>query len=179
MTLDVYAQLVDKAAQQPVPQNPTLKTKDQFRYMGKLMHRRDTPLKVNGAAIYGMDVKVPGMLIASIERCPVFGGKVKSFDATATKRIRGVKHVVQVSNGVAVVGDSFWTVTRGRKALKVEWDEGANATASSAASMQATDLRLNSTCSRTCQSRARATVFLMNCTSEFIGPPRHAGNPYP
>jgi isoquinoline 1-oxidoreductase subunit beta len=131
-----YSALVDKAAKLPVPQNPKLKTPDQFRYIGKAMPRRDTPLKVNGAAIYGMDVQVPGMLIASIERCPVFGGKVKSFDATAAKRIRGVKHVVQVSNGVAVVGDSFWTVTRGRKALKIEWDEGPVAAVSSASITQ-------------------------------------------
>src|SRR5438876_389060 len=131
-----YSALVDKAAKLPVPQNPKLKTPDQFRYIGKAMPRRDTPLKVNGAAIYGMDVQVPGMLIASIERCPVFGGKVKNFDGTAAKRIRGVKHVVQVSNGVAVVGDSFWTVTRGRKALKVVWDEGPVASVSSASISQ-------------------------------------------
>src|SRR5438093_8314861 len=87
-----YSALVDKASQLPVPQNPTLKTPDKFRYMGKVIHRRDTPLKVNGSAVFGMDVAVPGMLIASIERCPVFGGKVKTFDATAAKRIKGVKH---------------------------------------------------------------------------------------
>ena len=131
-----YSALVDKAAKLPVPQNPKLKTADQFRYLGKAMPRRDTPLKVNGAAIYGMDVQVPGMLIASIERCPVFGGKVKNFDGTAAKRIRGVKHVVQVSNGVAVVGDSFWTVTRGRKALKVVWDEVPVASVTSASISQ-------------------------------------------
>ena len=127
-----YGQLVDKAAQLPVPQNPKLKTPDQFRYIGKLVHRRDTPLKVNGSAIFGVDVKVPGMLIASIERCPVFGGTVKSFDAAAAKRIAGVKHVVQVSNGIAVVADSFWTAQRGRKALKVTWDEGPLAALTSA-----------------------------------------------
>src|SRR5262249_12953190 len=69
-----YSALVDKAAKLPVPQNPTLKTPDRYRYMGKVMRRRDTPIKVNGSAVYGMDVAVPGMLIASIERCPVFGG---------------------------------------------------------------------------------------------------------
>jgi isoquinoline 1-oxidoreductase beta subunit len=127
-----YGQLVDKAAQLPVPPNPKLKTSDQFRYIGKLVHRRDTPLKVNGSAIFGVDVKVPGMLIASIERCPVFGGTVKSFDASAAKRIRGVTHVAQVSNGIAVVADSFWTAQRGRKALKVTWDEGPLAALTSA-----------------------------------------------
>jgi isoquinoline 1-oxidoreductase beta subunit len=127
-----YSALVDKAAKLPVPQNPTLKTPDKYRYMGKVMHRRDTPIKVNGSAVFGMDVAVPGMLIASIERCPVFGGKVKTFDATAAKRIKGVKNVVQVTNGVAVVADSFWTAVRGRQALKVIWDEGPVAAVTSA-----------------------------------------------
>jgi isoquinoline 1-oxidoreductase beta subunit len=127
-----YSALVDKAAKLPVPQNPTLKTPDKYRYMGKVMHRRDTPIKVNGSAVFGMDVAVPGMLVASIERCPVFGGKVKTFDATAAKRIKGVKNVVQVTNGVAVVADSFWTAVRGRQALKVIWDEGPVAAVTSA-----------------------------------------------
>jgi isoquinoline 1-oxidoreductase subunit beta len=120
-----YGQLVDKAQALPVPQNPTLKTKDEFRYIGKARPRIDVPDKVNGKAVYGFDVKVPGMLVASIEKCPVVaGGKVKAFDATAAKAIPGVKHVVQVTSGVAVVADSFWSALQGRKALKVEWDEG-------------------------------------------------------
>ena len=119
-----YGQLVDKAAQLPVPENPKLKTASQFRYMGKTMKRRDTPDKVAGRAIYGMDVKVPGMLVASIERCPVRGGKVKSFDATAPRGIKGVRQVIQVSSGVAVVADTFWAALQGRRALKVDWDEG-------------------------------------------------------
>ena len=127
-----YGALVDKAAQLPVPQDPKLKTPDQFRYIGKIVRRRDTPVKVNGTAIFGMDVQVPGMLIASIERCPVFGGEVKSFDATAARRVKGVSHVVKVTNGVAVVADSFWAALQGRKALKVTWDEGALATLTSA-----------------------------------------------
>src|SRR5438034_7416034 len=89
-----YAQLVDKASQLPVPQEPKLKTPDQFRYIGKMVKRRDTPEKINGKGVYGMDVVLPGMLIASVERCPVNNGKVKSFDATATKQIKGVKDVV-------------------------------------------------------------------------------------
>ncbi len=127
-----YGQLVDKAQALPVPQNPKLKTPDQFKYIGKAVKRRDTPDKVTGRGVYGVDVQVPGMLIGSIERCPVFGGQVKSFDATATKAIKGVKDVVQVSNGVAVVADSFWTAVQGRRALKVTWDEGPTAQVSSA-----------------------------------------------
>lgn len=121
----LYGQLVDKAQALPVPQNPPLKTKDQFRYIGKARARVDVPQKVNGRAVYGIDVKVPGMLVASIEKCPVVaGGKVKSFDATAAKAIPGVKHVVQVTSGVAVVADHFWTALQGRKALTIVWDEG-------------------------------------------------------
>ena len=115
-----YAQLVDKAQQLPVPQDPKLKTKDQFRYMGKTVRRRDTPEKVMGRAVYGMDVQIPGMLVASIERPPVRDGKVKTFDATAAKAVKGVKDVIQVSSGVAVVADSFWSAVQGRRALKVD-----------------------------------------------------------
>jgi len=127
-----YGQLVDKAQALPVPPNPKLKTPDQFRYIGKAVKRRDTPDKVTGRGIYGIDVQVPGMLVGSIERCPGLGGKVQSFDATAAKKIKGVRDVVQVSNGVAVVADNFWTALQGRRALKVTWDEGPIAQVSSA-----------------------------------------------
>ncbi len=129
----MYGQLVDRAAQLPVPQDPKLKTKDQFRYIGKEgIARLDIPLKTDGKAIYGIDVKVPGAQVGSIERCPVFGGKVETFDASAAKAIKGVSHVVQVTNGIAVVGDSFWSVMKGRRALKVKWNEGPLANLSSA-----------------------------------------------
>jgi len=128
-----YGQLVDRAQALPVPQNPTLKTPDKFRYIGKNLHRLDTPDKVTGRGIYGMDVQVPGMLVASIERPPVVsGGKVQSFDATAAKAIPGVKHVVQVTNGIAVVADRFSAAVAGRRALKVTWDLGPMAQVSSA-----------------------------------------------
>jgi isoquinoline 1-oxidoreductase subunit beta len=128
-----YGQLVDRAQALPVPQNPTLKTPDKFRYIGKNLHRLDTPDKVTGRGIYGMDVQVPGMLVASIERPPVVsGGKVQSFDATAAKAIPGVKHVVQVTNGIAVVADRFLAAVAGRRALKVTWDLGPMAQVSSA-----------------------------------------------
>jgi len=128
-----YGQLVDRARQLPVPQDPPLKRPDQFRYIGREgVARLDVPMKIDGRAVYGIDVKVPGMLIASIERCPVFGGKARAFDATAAKAIPGVRHVVQVSSGVAVVADSFWTALKGRRALGVTWDEGPLAQLSSA-----------------------------------------------
>jgi isoquinoline 1-oxidoreductase subunit beta len=128
----LYGQLVDRAQALPVPQNPTLKTKAEFRYIGKDRHRVDVPPKVNGQAVYGIDVKVPGMLVASIERCPVVaGGKVKRVDDTATRAVPGVKQVLTVTSGVAVVAETFWAALQGRKALKIEWDEGSLAAVSS------------------------------------------------
>jgi isoquinoline 1-oxidoreductase beta subunit len=128
-----YGQLVDRAQALPVPQSPKLKTPDKFRYIGKNLHRLDSPDKATGRGIYGMDVQVPGMLVASIERAPVVsGGKVQSFDATAAKAVPGVKHVVQVTNGVAVVADRFPAAVAGRRALKVTWDLGPMAQVSSA-----------------------------------------------
>ena len=77
-------------------------------------------------------MRVPGMQYAVLERCPVFGGKVASFDASKTKTVPGVKNVIQISNGVAVLADNTWSAMEGRRALKVQWDEGALANASSA-----------------------------------------------
>jgi len=128
----LYGELVDRAAQLPVPDNPQLKTPDKFRYIGKGIPRRDLRAKVNGSAVYGIDMKIPGMLVASIERCPVLGGKVRAFDATAAKAVTGVRDVVPVGSGVAVVADTFWTALTGRKALTVTWDEGPLAQVSSA-----------------------------------------------
>ncbi len=128
-----YGALVDKAQQLPVPQNPPLKTPDRFRYIGKEFARLDVPSKIDGRAVFGIDVKMPGMLYASIERPPmVAGAKVKSFDATAAKQVKGVKDVVQVTHGLAVVANSSWAALTGRRALKVEWDEGPLATLTSA-----------------------------------------------
>ena len=138
-----YGELAQKAAAIPVPENPPLKDPKDFRLLGKRTHRLDTPSKVNGTAQYGIDVRVPGMLIATVERSPVFGGKVKSFDAARTKALPGVRHVVQLDgtpwtgvggawgvgteSGVAVVADTYWQAMQGRQALQITWDEGANA----------------------------------------------------
>jgi isoquinoline 1-oxidoreductase beta subunit len=128
-----YGRLVDRAQTFPVPQDPPLKRPDQFRYIGKARPRLDVPGKVNGTAVYGLDVTVPGLLVASIERCPVVAGyRVRGFDATAARAVPGVRHVVGVSSGVAVVADTFWAARQGRQALKVEWDEGPVARVSSA-----------------------------------------------
>jgi isoquinoline 1-oxidoreductase beta subunit len=127
-----YGELVDDAAQLPVPQNPRLKTKAQFKLIGKNIPRRDTPEKVTGRAMFGIDTTVPGLLVATVQRCPVFGGSVKSVDAGAAKAVKGVKQVVQISSGVGVVADGYWAARRGREALRIVWDEGPNATLTSA-----------------------------------------------
>ncbi len=104
----------------PVPQyGVALKDPTQFKLVGKPQKRMDTPAKVSGKTTFGIDVKVPGMLYATLQRCPVFGGKVKSFDATKAKAVPGVKQVVQISNGVAVLADNTWAAMEGRKALVV------------------------------------------------------------
>jgi isoquinoline 1-oxidoreductase beta subunit len=131
-----YGELADKAAQLPVPQDPKLKTPDRFTLIGKKVPRLDTPAKVSGRAIYGIDVAIPGLLVAMVERSPVFGGKVASFDATAAKAVAGVKDVVPVTHGVAVVATGYWAARRGRDALRVTWNEGPVARVSSATIQQ-------------------------------------------
>ena len=125
-----YGALAAAAAQLPVPQKPPLKQKD-FRFIGKRMPRLDTPAKVNGSAIFGIDVKVPGMRVARVVRCPVFGGKPVRFDAGPAKAVKGVHDVIAISSGVAVVADGYWPATMGIRALNIQWDEGKGAAISS------------------------------------------------
>jgi len=125
-----YGKLAEKAAQMEPPKDVPLKQPKDFKLIGKSMKRLDTPEKVNGTAIFGIDARVPNMLTALVARPPVFGGKVKSFNAEKAKAIPGVKDVVQVDSGVAVIADDFWSAKTGRDALKVVWDEGPLATLS-------------------------------------------------
>src|SRR6185369_7325610 len=118
-----YGQLAADAAKLPVPEKPPLKDPSKFAIVGKRTKRLDTPSKVNGTAEYGIDVKLPGMLYASIEQCPVIGGKVDSFDSAAAKAMSGVVDVVQLPDGVAVVADTYWHAFKARKALTVRWNE--------------------------------------------------------
>ncbi len=127
-----YGELADKAATLPVPQNPRLKRPDQFTLIGKGVPRLDTPDKVTGRATYGLDVAVPGMLVATVARCPVFGGTAASFDARRARAVKGVTRVVQIGSGVAVVAAGYWAAKRGRDALVVRWNEGPNAKLDSA-----------------------------------------------
>jgi isoquinoline 1-oxidoreductase subunit beta len=119
-----YGQLAEKAAAMQKPQKAVVKDPGDFKLIGKPTRRLDTPDKTNGKAVYGLDVHVPGMLVAVVARPPVFGGKVRSFDAEKAKGVPGVRHVVQISRGIAVVADGFWPAKRGRDALKIDWDEG-------------------------------------------------------
>ncbi len=122
-----YGSVAEAAAKLPVPATPALKDPKQFKYVGKSLKRLDTPLKVNGKAVFGIDAKVPGMLYAVVAKCPVFGGKVASFDDSRAKAVPGVKHIVPISSGVAVVADNTWNAMEGRRALKITWDEGPTA----------------------------------------------------
>jgi isoquinoline 1-oxidoreductase beta subunit len=119
-----YGELLEKAAKITPNPNPKLKDPKDFKIIGKNMPRLDTPGKVNGSGIFGIDVKVEGMLTATILRCPIFEGKVRSFDDTATKAVKGVRAVVPLGYGVAVIADNYWAAKKGRDKLKVEWDGG-------------------------------------------------------
>lgn len=127
-----YGELVEKAATLPVPEDPPLKDPKDYRYIGKSLPRLDNPAKVEGEAVFGLDFKLPAMLYACVARCPVFGGKVKSFDASAAKAVPGVRDVIEVESGVAVLAESTWAAMKGRDALKVEYDPGPSADLSSA-----------------------------------------------
>ncbi|HEX7155475.1 MAG TPA: xanthine dehydrogenase family protein molybdopterin-binding subunit [Thermoanaerobaculia bacterium] len=135
-----FGEVAEAASKVAVPKDVPLKDPKQFTIIGKATPRLDERDIVTGKAGYGADVKVPGMLYAAILRAPVFGGKVKSFDATKANAVPGVKHVVQTNasgtdlpwNGVAVVATSTWAALKGREALEVQWDDGEFATESTA-----------------------------------------------
>src|SRR5688572_20273240 len=119
-----YGKVADAASKLTPPKEPKLKDPKQFKYIGKPLNRLDTPGKVNGTTEFGIDVKLPGMLFAALAQCPVIGGKVVSFDASKAKGMPGVKHVVQITDGVAVVANSWWRAKQARDALTIQWDEG-------------------------------------------------------
>ena len=128
-----YGQVAERAAKLPVPQDVKLKDPKEWKLIGKPIKRLDTADKVVGKTVYGIDIKQPGLLNAAIKDCPVFGGKVKSFDASKVESMRGVKKVVQVGDSaVAVVADTWWRAKTALDALPIVWDEGENAKVSSA-----------------------------------------------
>src|SRR5205085_890910 len=120
-----YGELAQAASQLPPPKDAKPKDPKDFKIVGKPTRRLDTPAKVNGSAVFGVDVKLPGMVYAAIEMCPVVGGTVKRFDGSAAKKQPGVIDVVPTGDGVAVVADSWWRAKEAREHPKIEWDEGA------------------------------------------------------
>ncbi|MEO8440406.1 MAG: molybdopterin cofactor-binding domain-containing protein [Spartobacteria bacterium] len=118
-----FGDLVEEAAKLPIPSAPSLKEAKDFHLVGKRTSRIDGRDQVSGATKFGIDTRVPGMLYASIERPPVFGAKAKGWNEKAARRVRGVRTVVSVTSGVAVVGESTWSALKGRAALAVDWDE--------------------------------------------------------
>ncbi|KAF1717081.1 twin-arginine translocation pathway signal protein [Pseudoxanthomonas yeongjuensis] len=124
-----YGALADAAGKLNAPDAATITLKDpkDWKIIGKATKRLDSPEKITGRAQFGMDVQFEGLLTAVVARSPVFGGKVKSFDATAAKAVAGVRNVVRIPTGVAVIADHYWAAKQGRDALKVEWDLGPNA----------------------------------------------------
>ncbi|MBT8563386.1 xanthine dehydrogenase family protein molybdopterin-binding subunit [Polynucleobacter paneuropaeus] len=128
-----YGELAAEAAKLPLPEKPALKSPANFMVIGKeSMRRLDTPAKVSGTAVFGIDVKIPGMAIASLAQCPVIGGAPRSVDSADAMKVSGVIKVVQISDGVAVLAKNFYAARKGRDALKVTWNEGAGASISNA-----------------------------------------------
>ena len=127
-----YGVLAAKAATLPVPANVTLKDPKNFTLIGTPAKRLDTPSKVNGTALYGIDVRLPGMLIATVAASPVLGGKVTGIDEQKAKAVPGVRQIVRLGDAVAVVADHMWAAKQGLAALAIRWDDGPNAKLSTA-----------------------------------------------
>lgn len=122
-----YGALADAAAKLPLPVNVELKQPRDFKIIGKPTKRLDTPEKINGTAQFGLDVHLPGMLTVLVARSPVFGGRVKHYDATEALKVAGVQGAYQVPTGVAVAANGFWPAKIARDLLEIEWDEGPGA----------------------------------------------------
>ena len=122
-----YGELAAEAARLPVPENVALKRPEDFKLIGTPAKRLDTPAKVNGTAVYGIDVRPPGVKIATLAQSPVFGGRVKSVDDAAAKAVKGVRQIVRLDDAVAVVADHMGAAKKGLAALVIEWDDGPHA----------------------------------------------------
>ena len=117
-----YGELAADAAALPVPPEVPLRPKTEWKYIGKGARRLDSTAKINGDAKFGMDVQFPGLLTAVVAHSPVFGGKVKLFDASKAKAIPGVIQIAQIPTGIAVIAEHFWAAQQGRKALNITWE---------------------------------------------------------
>jgi isoquinoline 1-oxidoreductase subunit beta len=126
-----YGELAAEAAAITLDREPKLKTPEQYRLIGQSLPRLDIPLKINGSAVYGIDVTLPDMVQAAITACPVFGGRLKRVDESAIAGARGVMQVVKLPNAVAVVADRYWRAREALARLPIEWDAGPNGSADS------------------------------------------------
>jgi isoquinoline 1-oxidoreductase subunit beta len=126
-----YGDLAVAAAALPAPAQPVkLRDPSAFRLIGRSQHRLDSPAKVAGTAIFGIDMQVPGMCVGTVAACPVMGGVLTHVDDSAARRVPGVRDVLTIGNAVCVVGDHFWAARKGLEALAITWDEGVNASVS-------------------------------------------------
>lgn len=180
-----YGSLAAAAAKLPVPKNVPLKDAAHFTVIGKALPRLDGSDKARGRIVYGIDVKQPGMLYAALVPCPVLGGKVLSYDAAGVSARRGVKAVVNIGEGVAVVADHYWTARTAADAMQIQWDEGPAATLDTAAIFAALERARNRPgfvakqagdvsgplatgaleAAYTCQMLSHATLEPQNCTA--------------
>src|SRR6202022_828966 len=119
-----YGELAADAARMPAPESVTLKRPEDFKLIGTPAKRLDAPAKVNGTAVYGIDVRPPGVKIATLAQSPVFGGRVKRVDDSAAKAIKGVRQIVRLDDAVAGVADHMGAAKKGLAALVIEWDDG-------------------------------------------------------
>lgn len=194
-----YGALVAKASTMKMPEKVALKDPKDWKLIGKQKARLDTPLKVAGKAQYGIDVKKPGMLVASLAQAPVIGGKAVTVNDAKAKAVPGVVSVVQIPDGVAVLAKDFYTAKKGRDALEIEWDNGAAANIDSleieagvrtasvnpGAVMRKTgagDSELGKAAKKVeaeywLPFLAHATLEPVNCTAEFIGDECHITGP--
>jgi isoquinoline 1-oxidoreductase beta subunit len=122
-----YGELAADAARLPVPESVALKQPEEFKLIGTPAKRLDTPAKVNGTAVFGIDVRPSGVKIATLAQSPVFGGRVKRVDDAAAKAVKGVRQIVRLDDAVAVVADHMGAAKKGLAALKIEWDDGPHA----------------------------------------------------
>lgn len=133
-----YGELVAKAATLPIPTDVTLKQSKDYKIVGQRLERVDTPSKVKGEAVFGIDFRVPDMKYAVVSRCPTIGGKLTNFDDKESKKIPGVSYVGKVGDsGVAIVANNVWAAMEGRRVLNVTWDDGPNKDLNTAAIMAA------------------------------------------
>jgi isoquinoline 1-oxidoreductase beta subunit len=127
-----FGALASDAGKIKLEKEPSIRTPDRFKLIGKVLPRLDTPLKINGSAKFAIDTQLPNMVYAAIAACPVFGGKLKSVDESPAKGRRGVQQVVKLDNAVVVVADRFWRAKEALALLKPEWDTGESGNTDSA-----------------------------------------------